>query len=81
MQDATNTSRAIWAAVAVKAFAKETGIQSETLETKVSDLLCDLMHLCHQRGIDFHKERRNAEVTFDEEMEEPLALINEALGD
>jgi hypothetical protein len=34
-------------------FSKETGVEGEDTETQVSDLLCNLMHLVYQQGLDF----------------------------
>ena len=43
MEDPTNRDRASWAANALDTFQSETGADAEDA---VSDLLCDLMHLC-----------------------------------
>jgi len=49
-----NSVRAGFAATAVKAFAKRVGTHDwEDMETNLSDLLCDLMHLCNALGISF----------------------------
>lgn len=52
--DPSNDDRAQWAKVGIDAFAKETGLDNEELETAVSDFLADLMHFCDQEKIDFN---------------------------
>lgn len=48
---ADNTARASFAATALVAFVKRVG--ENEMETNVSDLLADLMHLSDALGIDF----------------------------
>ena len=47
-QEPSNEQRAEWAAIALRAFALTTGVQNDSFETQLSDLLCDLMHLHSQ---------------------------------
>ena len=53
--DNQNNDRAYWAKVALNAFARITGMSSadEDEENILSDLLCNLMHLCDRLDIDF----------------------------
>lgn len=53
MEETTNKDRADWARIAVRVYAEETGSDQEDLETNIADLLCDLRHLCDERGFDF----------------------------
>ncbi len=48
-----NTTRAQFAALAVKAFGDRVAPRGEDTETLIGDLLADLMHLCDAAGIDF----------------------------
>ncbi len=48
---ADNNTRASFAAVALVAYIKRVG--EDEVETNVSDLLGDIMHLCDALGIDF----------------------------
>lgn len=59
-----NTDRALWAAIALEAFRKETGAD---LDDAVSDLLADLMHWCDRFGRKFETELRRALSHYDEE--------------
>jgi hypothetical protein len=54
---------------AVEAFASKTGLEIETdgLETAVSDLLADLMHLCDKEDLDFETCVARAEGHYHEE--------------
>ena len=51
----TNLERSAWALAAVQALAEETGlsIEDDGLETAVTDLLANVMHLCQLNRIDF----------------------------
>jgi len=49
----TNTQRAKWANSALDTFSTETGLEGEELDTQISDLLCNLQHLCTQENIEF----------------------------
>ena len=52
-----NTLRALWARRAVCTLQNDTGLTEEDgLETAVTDLLCNLMHLCGQEGLDFERD-------------------------
>ncbi len=48
-----NTTRAQFAALAVRAFADRVCPGGEEIETLVGDLLANLMHLCDAAGISF----------------------------
>jgi hypothetical protein len=52
-----NQKRAIWAENALIAFSQETGQFDHILDRRrnevVNDLLCDLMHFCDLKKIDF----------------------------
>jgi hypothetical protein len=53
MGERTNRQRAASAAVAVKAYARETHTwDDEDVATHISDLICDLSHLANQHGLD-----------------------------
>ena len=49
----TNARREEWAEEAIHTFAEATGVEDEDTDTKVSDLLANLMHLCRRDGVDF----------------------------
>jgi hypothetical protein len=71
----SNADRAEWADVAIAAFAQETwqdksGDLEHDKQCVVSDLLCNLMHLCRRDGIDFAKCLANGNSNFEEEVEE-----------
>lgn len=69
----TNEDRAEWAWRALEAFAKQTGQDTNGGDLKydreivVSDLLCDLMHLCDRDGIDFNLALQNGQDNYREE--------------
>lgn len=48
-----NALRAEFAALAVKAYARRTGVLDEEPELAIKDLLGDLMHLCDALGLNF----------------------------
>lgn len=52
-----NADRALWAAIALEAFRRETGAD---LADAVSDLLADLMHWCDRFGQNFERELQRA---------------------
>jgi len=52
-----NADRALWAAIALEAFRRETGAD---LTDAVSDLLADLMHWCDRFGQKFQRELERA---------------------
>ncbi len=52
-----NADRALWGAIALEAFRRETGAD---LTDAVSDLLADLMHWCDRFGQEFERELRRA---------------------
>ncbi len=49
----TNRDRASWAHEGLQTYATRTGVISEDLETQMSDLLGDMMHLARFEGVDF----------------------------
>ena len=51
--DIMNCDRAAFAQVAVDTFAQRTGLGREDIEMKLSDLLCDMMHLADFEGLDW----------------------------
>ena len=55
--ESLNTDRALWAAIALEAFRRETGAD---LTDAVSDLLADLMHWCDRFGHKFQHEMQRA---------------------
>jgi hypothetical protein len=67
-----NEQRAHWAAIAVDAFAKETGMSEEDGSTCIQDLITDLQHLCYQCGLDWEEITRIANANFEAELEEDL---------
>jgi len=68
----TNTDKAKFAEVAVKAYAEKTGLASpdEDEETKVSDLVADLMHYCDRTGVDWSTVMYRAHRHYGEEVKE-----------
>ncbi len=63
-----NIERVQWADAAVDKFAAETGMQSDDLETRVCDLVSDLMHLCKFNGLDFEAILPRSRECFNEEL-------------
>lgn len=55
---------------ALQAYVQVAGNRDEPEETQVTDLLADLMHFCHSRGLDFQEMLGSAQHHFDEEVEE-----------
>lgn len=68
----TNDDRAGWAMAAVDVFAEKTGLNSagEALETKVGDLLANLMHLCRINKVDFESVLQTGRMHFEAEVAE-----------
>lgn len=59
--DELNDDRAVWAEVALAAFATETGCdQADALP----DLLCDLLHWCDRTGVSFAAELERARLHY-----------------
>ena len=56
----TNAERAGWARTAIGAFAFETNMRGEDLDTKIGDLLCNLIHLCDEEDLNFDDLVANA---------------------
>lgn len=68
--DVNNTQRAEWARNAVLPFAKETGLQYDIEKQEaISDLICDLLHLANQEGLDTDVVLRSATNNFECEKE------------
>ena len=64
----TNERRAQWADKALAVFQKETRCDQQDA---LPDLLCDLMHLADQQGIDFDKMLDRARCHHQAEVYEP----------
>jgi hypothetical protein len=62
-----NHDRSVLAEHAIDVFAIITRMKNESLETTMSDLICDMMHLCKREGLSFKRIRRNAKDHFREE--------------
>lgn len=62
-----NGFRSQWAGAAIGAFARETFMVDEPEETKVQDLLCDLMHWCASKNIAFDTVLRVARDHYEHE--------------
>jgi hypothetical protein len=65
-----NEVRAKWADIAVKAFTDELSLHDEDKAEIISDLLCDLMHLCRFEKIDWFACVAQGQKDFNEEVEE-----------
>lgn len=59
-----NQERAMWAKSAVDHFSSLVHANPEPLETKITDLVADLMHLSYQEGIDWGDVTRRADDHF-----------------
>lgn len=71
MSEPGNEERAGWALVAVKAFAKRTGLGTEDgMDTMISDLLADLMHLADLEELDWEDLVRRGDGHYQAEVEE-----------
>jgi len=68
----TNDQRASWAMTAVDAFSEKTGLDraGENLDTKIGDLLANLMHLCKFNEIDFDGVLDTGRMHFEAEVAE-----------
>lgn len=64
-----NLRRARWAGHAVEAFAQQTG--AELWPEAISDLLCDIGHLCDAKGLNFRAITASAIGVWAVEQEEP----------
>jgi hypothetical protein len=58
-----NHRRAATARVGLLAFARAVGLdeKNDGLETIIGDLLCNLMHFCREKNLDFHALLEHAE--------------------
>ena len=73
MSEPSNSDRADWAYVAVEAFAaevREEDMLGEETDLVISDLLCDLMHLCDVAEINWTACIERAEGHYREEIDE-----------
>lgn len=79
----TNNDRADWALVACQAFAAETGMDddNEELQTVLSDLMCDLFHLCAREKLDLKQIVSGAATNFEEEVAEAKEDAEEEAAD
>lgn len=66
----TNASRAHSAQNALAVFAKENGLEDEDIETQLSDIVTNLMHLCAINCVDFGSVLARAEGHYAAEIEE-----------
>lgn len=64
-----NESRALWARLALDAFAEETG--AELIAQALGDLIADLGHLCDREELDFLTLAADAIATWKIEQTEP----------
>ncbi|NQZ51066.1 MAG: hypothetical protein HRT95_13115 [Moritella sp.] len=65
----TNTKGALWAQNAVTCFAVETGMTGEEVDSQMSDLLCDMMHLEKKESVDFMSLMEIANRNFEDELQ------------
>ncbi|BBX09469.1 hypothetical protein [Mycolicibacterium aichiense] len=63
-----NNCNVVWAAKALQTYVNVVG--RDTIETSVSDLLGDLMHLCDAAGLDFDELVNKAEYDYGAEVED-----------
>lgn len=72
MHTVDNNTRADLADIAVQKFAwlSDMDIKSESLETVITDLLADIMHLCKRENIPYESAHTMAEIHFNEEVSE-----------
>ena len=68
LEDVCNEHRSIWAANALRAFARET--LCDMGREALHDLLCNLGHYADRHGLDFETELRRAAETWAEEKSE-----------
>lgn len=64
---ASNSDRAEWAEAALNAFNRVTHMDGEPMQTVMSDLLCNLMHLALQSDVNFGTALRMAKANFEHE--------------
>ena len=69
----SNDERADWAQTALAAFAAETGQAAarDGLPEIVSDLLCNLQHLCAREGVDFKQALADGTGNYEFEVTNP----------
>ena len=67
MDEPSNADRAEWARDAVRAFAELTRIEDEEMATQISDLVCNLRHLCDEESVDFEQVLSAANSNYAEE--------------
>jgi hypothetical protein len=49
-------------------YAQRVGKESDNTDEKIKTLLCDIMHLSDEYGVDFDKEIINAKAAYDEDL-------------
>lgn len=68
MADLTNEQRAEWAYRAVQKHSQTTGSEEEEMDTQMSDLLCNMMHMADEQGLDFSEVMEQASRHYDTEV-------------
>jgi len=69
-----NARRALWARLALEAFAEETG--AELVDQALGDLITNLGHLCDQERLDFLAIAAQAVDTWTIEQSDPDGLLS-----
>jgi hypothetical protein len=72
----SNETRAELAGNAVARFMQDTGLENEDMETGITDLLADILHLCDKEGIDIDRCKRMASYHYTEEVTEHKRIEN-----
>lgn len=67
-----NDARASVALHCVKRFGEITGPEDEDIETQLSDFLCDIMHLCDSKDLEFEEIIRKADGHYQAELAEEV---------
>ncbi len=65
----TNKDRAESAYKAVDKFSDTTGLEGEEMQTKITDLLCNLQHLADEQGIEFSECLEQANRLYESEVD------------
>lgn len=68
--EVTNKLRSLFAAEAIDVFANRTGINDEDEETKLGDLLADILHFCDEKYLDFSGVLERSRLHYQAEIEE-----------
>jgi hypothetical protein len=70
MSEPSNDDRAEWALEACEAFGESTGLSvKDELETVITDLIANLLHLCDRNGISGDEAIERAQMHYDCEIE------------